>query len=203
MVRGMGSLVHPARSALVAVTAAALAIMAAAPAGAAAGKGSCEAFGSQGSAQSYFLKQGGSRTHRVGRLDPDRDGVACEGLGGPFRGYATIGYNRRRDFIYGGATMPPDPAGGYACMRGDTHFPESARRLHLYRVKPGPDAALLGEYGITAEARQDSGRLVWKLNRPLPSPGRYYVVFEERIPLTPYGPVLCPSFRSAVTYLGG
>lgn len=162
----------------------------------------CGSFASQSEAQAYFVERGGAPRHPVGALDPDHNGVACEGLPGPYEGYATIGYDVARGFFHGTATMPPAPGGGFACLYGNRHFPEAARRLNVYRVKPGPDEALLGSAGVGAEVNQASGRLLWRADRVLRGPGRYYAAFEERIPLKPYGDNECPGFRSRPALLG-
>ena len=62
--------------------------------GDAASSRGCPSFKSQAEAQTYFVEAGGSIDHGIGKLDRDHDGVACEGLSGPFAGYATLGYNR-------------------------------------------------------------------------------------------------------------
>src|SRR5690349_7781655 len=85
----------------------------AASSGAAAVPG-CGAFKAQGDAQDAFLGAGGDPGRNVGGMDPDRDGVACEELAAPYKGFATIGYNRKRAFLYGVATMPMPPGGGVA-----------------------------------------------------------------------------------------
>jgi hypothetical protein len=161
----------------------------------------CASFHSQAEAQEYFREQGGSPRRHVGSLDPDHDGVACEGLGAPYQGYATLGYDFAKSFFYGTVAMPPLAAGsGYACLQGDTHFPEDPRRLNVYRERPGPDRELFGEFGPGAAADPSNGHLVWKASKAL-VPGRYYVRFEERIPSTPYGRTECPAFRSATVEL--
>jgi hypothetical protein len=175
---------------------AALAPAITAPGGSGAATRGCTAFGSQAAAQDRFIAAGGGPRHSVGALDPDRDGVACEGLGGPFKGYATIGFNRSKRFLYGVVTMPPDPAqGGFACLEGNPHYPEGPRVLTVFRVLRGRDRPVTGEVG--AEARRESGRLFWKAPKPAIRPGRYYAVFAERQRLQPYGPNLCPGFSSA------
>jgi len=160
----------------------------------------CPSFGSQAEAQDYFFEMGGSPTRKVGGLDGDRDGVACEELAGPYKGYATVAYSSNKNFFYGTASMPPIPAGGFACLEGNRRFDDGPRVLHLYLVKPGPDRPLLDIYGAGTEARPASGRLFWKVNKPLVT-GSYYVVFEERVPLSPYGRNECPGFESHPTAL--
>lgn len=82
------------------VAGAALAVLAGAvvmgfgAAGGAAAVPGCEAFGAQGDAQDAFIEAGGSPARNAGSMDPDGDGVACEDLPAPFKGYATIGYHR-------------------------------------------------------------------------------------------------------------
>jgi hypothetical protein len=170
------------------------------PAGALAGDPPrliCGAYASQADAQARFAELGGSPARPVGGLDPDRDGIACEGLPAPYAGYATLGYNRKGGFLYGVASMPAAPSGGkrFPCLRGNGKGPEGPRRLDVYRVGASGDRPILGVVG--AEARPDSGRLLWKVERPALAPGLYYVEFREAIPLTPYGRSECPGFRSS------
>lgn len=155
----------------------------------------CPSFGSQAAAQDYFVAAGGNPRKRVGSLDPDRDGVACEGQPGPYKGFTTIGYNKRKKFLYGLASMPSSAAGGFPCLEGNPAFPDGPRRLNVYRAQPGADLLVLGPVGAASDS--NTGRLVWKADKAVLAPGRYYAVFEERIPLAPYGPNECPGFRSA------
>lgn len=161
----------------------------------------CASFHSQAEAQQYFTDYGGSPKRRVADLDPDRDGVACEGNSAPYKGYATIDYNRKRGFFYGTVTMPPAtaaPAAGekFACLYGNRHFPEGPRLLKIYRVTAaGPDVAITDAFG--AEARPASNRLLWKEERRDILAAHYYVEFEERVPISPYGANECPGFNSA------
>lgn len=179
---------------LLAVSIALLAIAASEGAGLAAAP-SCGSFRSQADAQERFGELGGSPARHLPKLDPDRDGVACEGLPGPYKGYATVAYNPKRGFFYGTATMPPESGGGgYACLEGNRHFDDGPRLLTLFKVKPGPDLVIRHEVGTAT--KPSSGRVLWKVEKPI-TPGSYYVVFEERQPLTPYGPNQCPGFRSA------
>jgi hypothetical protein len=171
-------------------------VVAVATAEAGAATKGCAAFPTQAAAQDYFLASGGGPQQRVGTLDGNRDGVACEGLPGPFKGYATLGYNRKQNFFYGTASMPPLPgASGFPCMEGNPAFPDGPRRLNVYRTMPGADQLVLGPVG--AEARLSSGRLVWKADKAVVPDGRYYAAFEEKIRMTPYGGNECPGFRSA------
>lgn len=156
----------------------------------------CGSFRSQADAQERFGELGGSPADPIPKLDPDRDGVACEGLPGPYKGYATVAYNPKRKFFYGTASLPPESGGsGFACLEGNRHFDDGPRLLTLFKVKPGPDLAIQREVGAAAEP--SSGRVLWKVEKATIAPGHYYVVFEERQPLTPYGPNQCPGFRSA------
>lgn len=172
-----------------------LAICASADTGAAATSG-CSAFPSQAAAQARFTEDGGAAGHDVEGLDGDRDGIACEGSPAPFAGYATIGYNRKRGFFYGTASMPPrdSESAGFACLYGNTHFPEGPRQLKVYAVRPAGDVAISRVLG--AEAKPGSGRLVWKADKRAVRGGRYYVAFEERLRESPYGANECPGFRS-------
>jgi hypothetical protein len=174
-----------------------------APTGGAASIPGCPSFASQAAAQTYFVAQGGSPGHQLGRLDPDHDGVACEGLGAPYQGFARIAYNKKRAFFYGVASMPPLTSGkeGFACLKGNRYDPEAARLLRIYRVRSSGDIAVLGTRTRPAEPRPDSGRLVWKAETSLPGPGRYYVAFEAALRTSPYGPTPCPEFRSGTVRL--
>ena len=163
---------------------------------------SCKAFESQADAQDAFFERGGTPRHRVGRLDPDRDGVACEGLPGPYKGFATIGYNRKKQFFYGVARMPSASDGaGFPCMYGNRHFADAARKVNIFRITPKGDRSLLGEFQGKTAANPETGQLLWKADIAKPRTGRYYVSFVERIPLTPYGANECPGFSSKPTLL--
>ena len=133
----------------------------------------CAGFAAQADAQASFTDRGGSPARPVGDLDPDRDGIACEGLPAPYAGYATLGFNRKGGFFYGVASMPAGPAGGghRPCLRGNGRGPRGPRRLSVYRVAPGGGRRILG--GVGAEARPRSGRLLWKVERPPPASGLY------------------------------
>jgi len=156
----------------------------------------CGSFPSQAAAQESFTALGGSPGDPLPKLDPDRDGVACEGLPAPYKGYATVGYNAKRRFFYGTASMPPESGGsGFACLEGNPHFPDGPRLLTLLRARPGPDLAIRAKIGTLAQP--GSGRLLWKVEKATIAPGPYYVVFAERQPLSPYGPNQCPGFRSS------
>ncbi|HEY5815108.1 MAG TPA: hypothetical protein VIS95_02080 [Solirubrobacterales bacterium] len=182
---------------LAAVTA--TAIWASAAGGVTAGPG-CPSFADQADAQERFFALGGSPARNAGGWDDDRDGVACEGLPGPYAGYATIGYHRERKFLYGTATMPTEADGeGFACLLGNRQFADGARRLTVYRALPGPDKAI--SRPLKAEPRPGSGRLLWKLERDLAVAGRYYAIFEAQIHLSPYKPSNCPEFGSRETLL--
>jgi hypothetical protein len=175
--------------------AAALAALALATSGAAKAPG-CSSFPSQAAAQEHFTRSGGGPSRNPGRLDEDRDGVACEELPGPYGGFATIGYNLKRRFFYGTASMPSKGSGSgeFACLYGNRHFADGPRILKIYRVASGADRAVSGEVG--AETQPSSGHLVWKLDKDVVPRGRYYVAFEEQIRLSPYKDSECPGFRS-------
>ncbi|HKI67388.1 MAG TPA: hypothetical protein VJ989_08995 [Solirubrobacterales bacterium] len=120
---------------------------------------------------------------------------------GPQPSQVTLGYNRAHDFFYGTARMPRkgDGSGGFACLTGNRHFPDGPRLLRIYRVRPGADRAISPD--IAAGAKPESGALVWKFERRRVPTGRYYVVFEAKIPTAPYAPSECPGFRSRATVL--
>lgn len=182
------------RMLLLAIVGAVAAVAATEVAATAAAPG-CVSFRSQAEAQERFGELGGSPGDPIPKLDPDRDGVACEGLSGPYKGYATVAYNPKRGFFYGTATMPPASDGsGFACLEGNRHFDDGPRLLTLFRVRPGADLVVQHEVGTAV--KPSSGRVLWKVEKPI-VPGHYYVVFEERQQLTPYGPNQCPGFRSA------
>ena len=160
----------------------------------------CSSFKSQATAQELFVGMGGGPARDVGGLDPDGDGVACEDRPGPNEGFATIGYNRVKRFFYGVATMPAtESEDGFACLQGNRHFPDGPRLLRIYRALPGADRPISPDVG--AEAKPDSGRLLWKFDRKVVVPGRYYAAFEDEIRPSPYAPSECPGFRSRTSYL--
>ena len=113
----------------------------------------------------------------------------------------TVGYNRAHGFFYGAAKMPrkADGSGEFACLAGNRHFPDGPRLLRIYRALPGPDRAVSPD--IATGARPQSGTLVWKFERAHVPRGRYYVVFEAKIPTAPYAPSECPGFRSRAVVL--
>lgn len=180
-------------------TAAALLLAAGLAASATAATPGCASFRSQAEAQGYFAELGGGPHQRVGDLDDDRDGVACEERPAPYQGFATLGYNLKRQFFYGTVSMPPATAAlageKFACLYGNRHFAEGPRLLRIYRVQPGPDQAVTETIG--AEAKPGSSRLIWKADKKVVVRGHYYAAFEERVPISPYGPNECPGFRSA------
>jgi hypothetical protein len=181
----------------------ATAIVLATSGGGSAAVPACPSFTAQGDAQDTFVELGGSPRHHVGELDPDRDGVACEDLPGPYKGYATIGYNRAERFFYGTATMPAGGAGEgeVPCLYGDRHGDDAPRKVEIFRITPEGDKPVFDGYAGKAEALPASGRLLWKAKKVLREPGLYYATFEERIRSTPYGPTECPGFSSQPTLL--
>jgi hypothetical protein len=176
----------------------AIAVLAFAGSGAAAAP-KCPSFASQAEAQEAFLELGGKPGNDVGGLDGNGNGVACEALPGPYEGYATIGFNLRKGFLYGVATLPLAES-GYQCLLGNRYDPETVRRVNVYRERPGADKAILGD-GIGTAADPNTGKLVWKAVKPSLPSGRYYVAFEARIAITPYGRNQCPGFESRPTLL--
>src|SRR5882757_8542910 len=97
----MGLMAAGRRAALALATIVAAPLILASAGSGAAPLRKCPSFGSQAAAQAYFMHLGGTPSKRVGNLDPDHDGVACEELAGPYQGFATIGYNQKRHFLYG------------------------------------------------------------------------------------------------------
>lgn len=163
----------------------------------------CGSFKSQAAAQHYFTEGGGVK-RRVGKLDRDRDGVACEELSGPFAGFATLGYNRKHDFFYGTVTMPADPSSGgnHPCMVGNRRFPDGPRRLNVYKVQSdGSDKPIFDQVGIRLEVRRASGRMLWRADRRVVIPGRYYAELEPRASGSADAVSDCPGFRSQVVKL--
>ncbi|MDX6624932.1 MAG: hypothetical protein QOE75_2864 [Solirubrobacterales bacterium] len=161
----------------------------------------CGAYAAQGDAQDAFLEVGGSPARNVGGMDPDGDGVACEDLAAPYKGYATIGYNRKKQFLYGVVTMPVPSGGQASCLFGNKNHPDSARRLNVFKVRSDGDKPLLGRYKAGAEAQPETGTLIWKVERPELIPAKYYVSFDEKIRTSPYGRNPCPGFSSEPTLL--
>jgi hypothetical protein len=189
-----------AATSAIALALAVLATSAPALAGAERPPPGCAPFPSQAGAQERFIQLGGAPSRNAGGLDGDGDGVACEGLPGPYAGYATIGYHRERKFLYGTASMPLEADGeGFACLLGNGQFADGTRRLTVYRATPGGDRAISGS--LKAEPRPGSGRLLWKLRRELTVGARYHVVFEAQIRLGPYLPSNCPEFGSHEVFL--
>ena len=92
-----------------------------------------------------------------------------------------------------------DGSGEFACLTGNRHFPDGPRLLRIYRVMPGPDRGISAD--IAAGATPENGTLVWKFERKHIPTGRYYVVFEEKIPTAPNASSECPGFRSPTTLL--
>ncbi len=171
-------------------------------AGSGAAAPGCGAFKAQADAQDAFLEAGGSPERNAGSMDPDRDGVACEDLSAPYKGYATIGYNRKRQFFYGIATMPVPPGSAAApCMFGNKNFPDASRRLNIFKVRADGDKPLLGRYRAGVEARPEEGKLIWKVERGNLIAAKYYVSFDERIRTSPNGRNPCPGFSSRPTLL--
>ncbi|HEV7563540.1 MAG TPA: excalibur calcium-binding domain-containing protein [Solirubrobacterales bacterium] len=161
----------------------------------------CSSFKSQAAAQEYFVVAGGTINRQIGGLDSDHDGVACEELGGPYEGYATLAYSQKGRSLYGTATMPSNPY-GYSCMVGNTHYSEGGRILNVYKVEPrGAAKPIIEQFGAFAEPKPASGRLVWRAAKKTIAPGRYYVEFEEQVRKTPFERSQCPGFRSRIVEL--
>jgi hypothetical protein len=172
--------------------------------GRAASPRGCASFESQAGAQNYFLEAGGGVEHPVGKLDHDHDGVACEALDAPFVGYATLGYNKKRNFFYGTVSLPRSPTGRprYPCLNGNHRRPHGPRLLNVYKVgHDGSAKPIFDRPGLGAEDRPTSGRLLWRGDRKVVVPGRYYAEFEGRIGSSHSGGSECPAFRSATVRL--
>jgi hypothetical protein len=161
----------------------------------------CSSFKSQAAAQEYFVEAGGTINRHVGGLDPDHDGVACEELGPPYEGYATLAYSKQAHSLYGTATLPSNPY-GYSCMVGNTHYSEGARTLNVYKIAlGGDDKPLINQFGVYAEAKPATGRLVWRAAKRTVAPGLYYAEFEEQVRKTQFARTECPAFRSQIVQL--
>lgn len=171
----------------------------------AGGARGCGSFKSQAAAQHLFTDVGGGVKHGVGKLDRDHDGVACEELSGPYAGFATLGYNKKHDFFYGTVSMPADPSGGrgyHPCMVGNSRLPDGPRRLNVYKVqRDGSRKPIFDQAGIGLEVRRTSGRMLWRADRRVVIPGRYYAELEPRAPNAADAVSDCPGFRSEVVKL--
>ena len=104
----------------------------------------CSDFGSQAAAQSFFLNNGGPGRDRHG-LDPDDDGVACEGKGAPYLGVLSVHLSA---------------LGGYdGTLKAAVHRCQSGRTIRVYKKRAGPDELIGtdttrndGEYFAGADA---------------------------------------------------
>lgn len=198
----MHSNIRPVAQPLVFGLFAVLALLAGSAGSGAAQRG-CGSFDRQADAQTYFIEAGGNARHGVGGgLDTDHDGVACEGLGGPYAGYATLGYNTKRGYFYGIASLPTRPNGkGYACLSGNSHFLHAPRRVRVFKVTADGAKRVSEPRGTAVRARHDIGHLAWRADRTSIVPGRYYAEFEGRQRTSPYRGSECPAFRSSVVRL--
>jgi len=165
----------------------------------------CSSFANQAAAQDYFFKRGGSPRHKVGGLDPDRNGVACERLDPPYKGYVEAAYEERRRFFYGDIATPKGREGDYPCLYKNTKK-QITRRVIVYRVRRGkPNIPLLPKGGKERGADDaskgttrggGSGGLIWKLAPK----GRIRGLFYVGVPQSESekgGPIEdCPGFRS-------
>lgn len=171
-----------------------------APTAAAKGGAKCKSFSNQASAQDFFFSRGGSPDTRVGALDPDGNGVACEKLGGPFKGYLEVEVESRRHFLYGIAAVPKGPAGqgAYPCLLGkqpNLYLTRGApRKVSLYKQAAGKDP-LIATKGSLPDPK--SGTMEWKLDAR--SSGRFYV----EVTPAPEDEAECPAFRSRTVKIGG
>lgn len=170
--------------------------------GGAAAPPGCQSFSAQADAQDAFLAANGSPGRNAGGMDSDGDGVACEALPAPYKGYATIGYNRKKGFFYGMVTMPSAPGGAQApCLYGNRSYLDAPRRLNIFKALRNGDKPLRNGFRGRAQADPALGRLVWKFRWKRAKSARYYVVFDERIRRSPYGRNECPGFKSRPTLL--
>jgi hypothetical protein len=171
----------------------------------------CSSFASQAAAQDYFFKRGGSPGHKVGGLDPDRNGVACERLDPPYKGYVEAAYEERRRFFYGDISTPKGKEGDYPCIYKNANK-EITRRVIVYKVRRGRPGLPLSPKGGEERGEDDafskgtapsgrSGGLIWKVAPK----GRIRGLFYVGVPQSESdkgGPVEdCPAFRSRMIRL--
>jgi hypothetical protein len=161
----------------------------------------CKTFANQAAAQDYLLRHGGGPGQKVGGLDSDSDGVACERLGGPYKGFVAIAYQQRQKFLYGFAAMPEVRGGPerFACLEGNANFPDGPRRLNIYRVGTGKKHPLLSKSKAT-EPNPQTGRFPWKIEAKGVK-GRFYAEFEAATSTTGEK-TECPAFRSRAVRVG-
>jgi len=153
----------------------------------------------QAAAQDYLLRHGGGPGQKVGGLDSDRDGVACERLSGPYKGFVAIAYQQRKKFFYGSAAMPEVRGGSerFACLKGNSTLAEGPRRLNIYMV--GGKQPLLSKSKAT-EPNEQTGRFPWKAEAKGVK-GRFYAEFEAAASTTGEK-TECPAFRSRAVRVG-
>ncbi len=153
----------------------------------AGGKGqpsrNCGSFANQAAAQDYFFKRGGSPRRKIGGLDPDGNGVACERLDAPHKGYADVAFESRRGFFYGGIAVPAGTDGDFPCLYKNAKV-GITRRVLVYKARRGkPDLPLTLRGGESRESDDGSkgtvqsgaGRLTWKVDPSGRIRGRFYV----------------------------
>lgn len=160
----------------------------------------CKTFANQAAAQDYLLRHGGGPGQKVGGLDSDRDGVACERLQGPYKGFVAISYQQRKKFFYGFAAMPEVRGGGderFACLKGNSKLAEGPRRLNIYKV--GGKQPLLSNSKAT-EPNERTGHFPWKIEAK-GAKGRFYAKFEAATSTTGEK-TECPAFRSRAVRVG-
>lgn len=173
----------------------------------------CSSFANQAAAQDYFFKRRGSPRHKVGGLDPDRNGVACERLDPPYKGYVEAAYEERRRFFYGDISTPKGKEGDYPCLyKNPNPLMKITRRVSVFKVRRGKPDVPLSPKGGKARGEDDTtskgtapgggaGGLIWKVAPKGRIAGRFYVGVL-RSETEKGGPAEdCPAFRSRVIRL--
>jgi excalibur calcium-binding domain-containing protein len=122
----------------------------ASPTASAAAK-TCADFKTQAEAQSYFNSKGGSKTNNVDNLDPNRNGIACEGLPGTPSASAT-----------------PTPASTAAPAAGEIPFQATAANDTLtassHGLSSGQSVTVTSRSGVALPAGLSSGGAYFVIN---------------------------------------
>lgn len=155
-----------------------------------AGGPKCSSFSSQEKAQDSFFSHGGSSSNRIGALDSDHDGVACEKLPGPNKGSVAMSYEARRKFFYGDVSIPEGQHHDFPCLYKNP-IEKIYRRVALYKVgRKAPFTDLKGT------AKAGAGTLIWKLEAKGSVKGKFYVSVPQSETERAGPSEECPEFRS-------